>query len=383
MRPVTVLSPAVTGASVRLVDDEQVAVKAQDAEHGGFRAALRVLRPVVGDRAISAAGAATALERLVMRSDPPSVARCVMLETASARAVAVDSSPGVSAFLDGVQRSRVVAFVDGAPIVFATVAAVIRERHDRRLSTWRAPSVRHMVLAARESVGESAWTALADADILAVDVAEDGAVPVHPLSVRAMALDRVAEERETLERRLAAEWCQRESRWLWIDGGISGNLAVSAESTAFGVVKSHTTLYGNDESIRASLALAEGERGPLFLVQHRGRRGVASWYLRMHAGHGDPLHGLVRIEIAPPAGLMNVGAAGSSAEAEEWTANAVPDLAALGKLPVLAMLRQRADEVSAWILAERAPLALPDPRWDTLCYGVYACEQFLKALVGS
>ena len=46
-------------------------------------------------------------------------------------------------------------------------------------------------------------------------------------------------------------------------------------------------------------------------------------------------------------------------------------------------LAQRAGEISAWMLAERAPIALPDPRWDTLTYGVHACEQFLKALVGS
>jgi len=48
----------------------------------------------------------------------------------------------------------------------------------------------------------------------------------------------MAYERETLERRLAAEWCGSEARWLWIDGGISGNLAVDAASAAISAAMS-------------------------------------------------------------------------------------------------------------------------------------------------
>ena len=39
----------------------------------------------------------------------------------------------------------------------------------------------------------------------------------------------------------------------------------------------------------------------------------------------------------------------------------------------------RADEVSRWVLAERAPLALPDSRWDRMAYPVRECEEFLRA----
>jgi hypothetical protein len=35
--------------------------------------------------------------------------------------------------------------------------------------------------------------------------------------------------------------------------------------------------------------------------------------------------------------------------------------------------------VSRWILAERAPLALPDARWDRMVYGIRDCEEFLRA----
>jgi hypothetical protein len=363
--------------SIEAAIEAAIAAAAPDraAANGGLRSVLRALRPLVGSRAIDAAGSAPSLERMTLGGDPPSVAQCAMLETDGARAMPTDRDPGVSAFLDGVQRSRVVGHVTGSPIVFATVGAVVRERVDRRMQTWDLPRLRHLVLAARAHLGESAWAALEATGVDPIDVTEASSragagdsVPLHPLAVRARALDLIATERETLERRLAAEWCQREPRWLWIDGGVSGNLAVDANSPAFGVVKSHTTLYGDGDALRTTMALATGERGPLFLVQHRARRGVASWYLRLHGSDdGDPLHGLVRVEVAPPSSLFR----------PDDKTHAHPDAVAV------AALAQRANDISAWILAERAPVSLPDPRWDTLTYGVYACEQFLKALIGS
>ncbi len=307
-----------------------------------------------------------------MAGDPPTVAACAMLETGN-HAVDVDAAPGVSAFLDGVQRSRVAGHVDGSPIIVATVAAVVRERLDRRMQTWTEPWIRHRVLAARAHLGEARWTDLERANVAPMDVSaatssRRDALPLHPLAVRARALEIIAEERETLERRLAADWCRGETRWLWIDGGISGNLAVDATSSAFGVVKSHNTLYGDSDHIRATLALSVGERGPLFVVQHRSRRAIASWYVRVHAPqHGDPLHGLVRVEVAPPPQLF--------AHTDTDHRHPLPE--------AMAQLTARADQISAWIYAERAPISLPDPRWDTLTYGIYACEQFLKAIIGS
>jgi hypothetical protein len=324
----------------------------------------------VGSRAIDAAGSAMPLERFTFVSEPPAVASCLMLESAARRALPIDGDVGVDAFLDGIQRSRVVGHLEGSPVVFATVAAVVRERLDRRMSTWKSPSVRHLVLASRTHVGESHWTALVDSGVDPLDISASGRgeVPLHPLAVRARALELVAQERETLERRLAAAWCGAESRWLWVDGGISGNLAVDASAPAFGVVKSHNTLYGDPSLLRATLSLAVGERSPVFLVEHRARRGVASWYLRVHASDdGDPLHGLMRVEVAPPSTLFR--------PADVSAADPVPS--------AVDALSRRADEISGWILAERAPLALPDPRWDTLTYGVYACEQFLKAMIGA
>jgi hypothetical protein len=86
-------------------------------------------------------------------------------------------------------------------------------------------------------------------------------------------------------------------------------------------------------------------------VTSRQRITVASWYLRLRdpAGH-DPLWALVRVEVAhPSAGDRPIG--------------------------------ERADEVSRWVLAETAPLALPDARWDKMVYAVRDCEEFLRAIV--
>jgi hypothetical protein len=79
-------------------------------------------------------------------------------------------------------------------------------------------------------------------------------------------------------------------------------------------------------------------------AQHRQQ--VISWYLRLHDPRGhDALFGLVRIEAC-----------------------AGGDVAA------------RANEISRWVLAEAAPLSLPDARWDRMAYGIRDCEQFLRAI---
>jgi hypothetical protein len=73
---------------------------------------------------------------------------------------------------------------------------------------------------------------------------------------------------------------------------------------------------------------------------------VYSWYLRLRdfTGH-DAMWGLVRVEVA---------------ETDRIT--------------------ERADEVSRWVLAEMAPNAMPDTRWDKMAYGVRNCETFLRAI---
>lgn len=336
-----------------------------------WRALVRAVRPWLG----AAVDADRALDGAPLEArasgDPPAVAGCLLLEPWAPRPVQVGEPSGVRGFLDGIQRSRVLAHRDGVPVVAATVAAAIRVRPERTLETWEAPAVHRGLYLSRQALvaaspaGEAAWAEVVATGVPVCDTTEglDGeAVPLHPRALQQRALERVALARERLERRLAADWCRRPPGWLWVDGGIAGNVAIDAAARAFGVVKSHTTLYGTAADLRQLLALPEGERSPLLLVGHRLRRAVASWYLRLRpASAADPLHGLVRVEVAPPEGVATEDG---------------PDPAGVAQLQVVA------DRVSGWILAERAPVALPDPRWDTLTYGIHACERYLAAVVG-
>jgi hypothetical protein len=400
--PATAVAPSVAtsvaaSVAVDVTDGRAGAVAGAVYPATAFRAVLRALRPLVGARAIDAAGSAMALERFQRGGDPPSVSACRQLEPSGIRDVPPAATPGVSAFLDGIQRSRVVGHLRGSPLIHGTVAAVVRRRDARKLETWREPRIKSALFAARPQLGDAVWQQLESTGVELIDIcagrgradrgradrgsADRGSerdarngrngsggadlLPPHPMAVRARALELVALERETLERRLAADWCRTECDWLWIDGGISGNLAVDETACAFGVVKSHTTLYGDEETVRATLALRTGQRSPIFLAGHRPRRAVASWYLRLRDGaDGDPLHGLVRVEVAPAAVLVTGD-------------DSAPDAAALAKLS------EHADMLSSWILAERVPLSRPDPRWDTLTYGVHACESYLKAIIGA
>ena len=95
------------------------------------------------------------------------------------------------------------------------------------------------------------------------------------------------------------------------------------------------------------LGLREGERTTAVGLSSPRRNPVASWYLRLRdAGGRSPLFGLVRVEVAREGDLT-----------------------------------ARADLVSRWLLAERAPVALPDQRWDVMVYGIRECEQYLSAIL--
>jgi hypothetical protein len=100
------------------------------------------------------------------------------------------------------------------------------------------------------------------------------------------------------------------------------------------------------------LALRRGQRSSVFRIAAARRTPVASWYLRLRDPAGrDPMWGLVRVEAADRR---------AAERPEELTA--------------------RADLISRWVLAEAAPLALPDGRWDKMVYGIRDCEEFLRAV---
>ncbi len=287
--------------------------------------------------------------------DAPRLISATLLEQGLQRPhpVTDPAAPGFRAFLDGTQRSEIASYLGGAPIVLGRAAAVVRERRDRRMCTWATPLVETRMYCPRSLVTTRAWNTLETVygDAL-VDTSDGGAdLTSHPFALRDAAVHRVQSHREALEQRLAEQWCVGERDPLFIDGGISGSEAVAVSSCTVGVVKSHRTLYAEDDALVTVLGLGHRERSSVFCITSPKRTTVASWYLRLRdpSGH-DPMWGLVRVELAHP------------------SPSALPHI---GK---------RADEVSRWILAEASPLALPDVRWDKMVYGVRDCEEFLRAI---
>ncbi len=300
-----------------------------------------------------------ALELTTASTQPTRLISATIIEGRELRARRVFDPPtvGFAAFLDGTQQSRVVRYLaGGVPIVHGTVAAVIRDRRNQRLFTWRHV-VEHRLYVSRAHVSPTTWDRLRETGIDVCDTADvaetDSAdsASEHPHALREAAIHRVQKDREKAEQSLALEWCSREQRPLLIDGGISGSEPVARAGCAIGVIKSHRTLYARGDALAVVLALGRAERSSVFLVTSPKRASVASWYLRIRDPRGhDPMWGLVRVEVAAPgAGAGDIGG--------------------------------RADEVSRWILAETSPVALPDGRWDKMVYGVRDCEEFLRAVM--
>jgi hypothetical protein len=322
-----------------------------------IREALRALRNAAVSRDESAlsivAPGGPALELTPADATPPRLEAAASIEgdAPDARAVGAPLA-AFRAFLDGIQASQVIlAGRDGAPVVHGTVAAVVRRRDDRVLRVWSgAPRIARALYVPVALIGarELAWLRGARMEIVDT-LPGDDPLPRHPMELLALARTAVQRRREELEIALAERWCESEREPLFIDGGISGAGRAAQSALAVGVVKSHRTLYAAGDSLGIVTGLDAGARTTAFEVRSPRRTTVASWYLRLRDARGrDPFFGLVRVEIAR----------------ESWSP-------------------ERADEVSRWVLAERAPVSLPDKRWSTMAYGIRDCEEYLRALTGA
>lgn len=317
------------------------------------RAVQRQLAALLPEARPAMAGESV-LEFASSGNDAPRLISATLLESGALRAHRV--APPAAAFhgfLDGTQRSEIISHVGSTPIVLGRAAAVIRERRARRLQTWSVPLLETRVYAPRTALTPAAWEALTVASAGQLEdtsAAAEGQAP-HPFALRDAAIHLVQSHREGLEQRLAEQWCTEVREPLFIDGGISGSERVAVSPCTVGVVKSHRTLYAEGDALQTVLRLARGERSSVFRITSPKRTTVASWYLRLRAAEGhDPMWGLVRVEIAHPT---------------PETVDTIGD---------------RADAISSWILAEAAPLALPDARWDKMVYGIRDCEEFLRAV---
>lgn len=307
-------------------------------------------------RAVRQAGAAVAageplLELRPVAPEPPRLQRAEPLEGDAVRVRRVPGDPavGVAAFLDGIQESRVLAhWPGGIPLVHGTVAAAVRRRQERTLVAWRPDGVRveRSLFVPRAAIGEAAWSALDAGCAVRDTLAPDEGGPWHPQELTARALSAVQRRREAIETACAELWCAEGDGPVFVDGGIAAAGTAAHSALAIGVVKSHRTLYVDGDALPVVLGLAAGERTTAFTVTSPRRAPVASWYLRLREPEArDALWGLVRVEVALE---------GATAE--------------------------RADLVSRWLLAERSPVSLPDPRWGAMAYGIRLTEEYLRAV---
>ncbi len=290
------------------------------------------------------------------RADEPAVlVEPSLVEGKTFRAIHVASpdearTPSVFAgFLDGTQQIGIVNHLHGIPIVWATVSAAIRVRVNRRMISWpeRGPSVARRFYVPLRYLGDVADDFRNDSRVVDTASGEGGKVPSrHPAALMECAIQKVQNDRERLELDLAEAWCNADDRMLYVDGSITGSALASAADNVVGVIKTHRRLYAEGDAFRVLVNLRAGERSSVFRVSPKTRFPVASWYVRVREAEGhDSLFGLLRVEAAEG-----------------------PDISA------------RADEISRSIIAEGAPLALPDSRWDKMAYGIRDAEEFLRAI---
>jgi len=245
------------------------------------------------------------------------------------------------AFLDGIQRYEIMAYLDSAPLVVADIAAAVRERVARR---------------PRLAVMEHRRLALGSPDMLEkVAGVLDGVTPVplsddvlgHPVREIQAARKAIDSARGALELEVGERFREMSDAWLIVDGVLSEGIAWVRDPRMIGVSKSHSTLPFDGADQVTYLRTPYGHRSSIFEPASRSLAPVYSWALRLWPWEGrDLFHGLVRIETRASDEVL-----------------------------------ESVDTISRWLLAERAPLSAPDPRWDRLLYGIHEVESFLRARV--
>jgi len=279
-------------------------------------------------------------------------------------------------FLDGVQSSREIGRIEMAPIIVATVAAAIVNRCDRRFSRMpmESPPVSVQALILPRSAGdakvEAFWTLLLEAGFselapeeipssphLVLDSAEYMADvdPSDYVGMRERARVRVRALRERLEGGMLRQWelddrtLEDSDAWIAVDGQLKD--IRESNRRAIGLIKSVACPEFVGKDVGMLLDLEPGMRTTSFVPDWQLRRDPSeqrtSWYLRMWPQQrgADALGSLMRVEA--PRDTKS----------------------------------EMVDEISRWVLAERAPLAKPDPRWPSMIYPIHYVEKILKPLV--
>jgi hypothetical protein len=225
------------------------------------------------------------------------------------------------------------------------------------MQTWCAPVIEHAIYASRALLGDTTWQQLDDVlgprGHAVRDSDNAAAVPSrHPSSLLRQSLDALSRVRNDMERAIGDQWCDAHAaRPLYVDGSLRTSHAMMRSAGVVGVVKSHATLYVADDALPLVCALDAGQRTSVIVAEDdTGRARFITWYLRLRSAAGrDPFFGLIRAETGVRDGDAHT-------------------------------IEAHADDVSAWLLAERAPLAKPDARWDVMPYAIRDCEVYLRAV---
>jgi hypothetical protein len=289
-------------------------------------------------------------------------------DDSGAFAVATDASPGVDAevvegrefevfdvplvnesgfthFMDGAERKWRVGFYGFYPVYFAHMSAGVLERAERAL---RPPPIDRYSTGGLECFGPEAGLAgprTLGLSCTSIKTEEGDTSSIVETRIR----DTIQGAREEHEIAVAKLFSNEEG-WLLIDGGIGWVLKANQRiSHAVGLVKSHHRQYVRSvASVNKLLGMKAGQRSALFRRPNDPRQGneVLSCYLKLRESpEQSPFFGLVRLEI-----------------------------------PDLAETKERIDDVAGWLLAERAPVSLPDPRFDKLLYPIHLVEMYLKSI---
>jgi hypothetical protein len=282
-------------------------------------------------------------------------------------------------FLDGVQATREVGRVGTAPVVVTTVAAAVINRCDRRfrrVDLGGAPVVVRAVIlplgagdtgvaALHELLLEAGFAELRDgspvsAPDLVLDSAEHQSFrpdPTDYVGLQALAFGRARSLRERMESELLERW-EGDDRvldgddWIAVDGQLRTRVAEGVPPRrAVGLIKSVARPEFRGEELGVLLDLEAGMRTTSFVPGWQTERAATdqrrSWYVRLWPAQrgADALGSLMRIEAHREISV------------------------------------QEADEITRWVLSEKAPIAKPDPRWPAMIYPIHHVEKVLKPLV--
>jgi hypothetical protein len=272
-------------------------------------------------------------------------------------------------FIDGAQKTYPMFCIGHVPI-FATLSSSAILERDRSGETcllpgslrlqhaWIVPEYAeeprlNELCSVIRDIGGTIIDPLASLDAGGEDYRRSSGDYLH---LEAKAMQAARSRREHLERTLLLEWSREfgsSGDWIVVDGALR-----AAIPNAVGLVKSFNYQYLAGDEAATLFTLPPQHRTSAFAAANRWRttQGETApieiepsdervlWYLRFWDASGhDARHALVRIE--------------TTTDFRE---------------------PEKINEISSWLLAERAPRATADARWDTLLYPIHLLEKMLK-----